>query len=222
MLIAFINRAGTTESRQLEYFYRNMHFFYQWHIRRIDVPYTGTKQDRNMRILHWSWKEGKNKAPDREIFVAVYNCDEWCWRCKQKGHTWFECRRLLKKFCSQYSKESWQRTAIRRGETGHRPGKLRPLPGHQRKIYVPAARWHILPDIRLDFKYKVDRTNIHRLGNLDYQQHRTHSGEIAFLHRGGRGGNSPRWRTNDRLACNLVNMLIRIGNRFAQRCNADA
>ncbi|KMQ90702.1 cellular nucleic acid binding protein [Lasius niger] len=37
--------------------------------------------------------------------AAAYNKQECCWRCKQRGHTRFDCKRPAKKFCSQCGKD---------------------------------------------------------------------------------------------------------------------
>lgn len=35
----------------------------------------------------------------------TYNREDCCWRCKQRGHTRLDCKRLPKKFCSRCSKD---------------------------------------------------------------------------------------------------------------------
>ncbi|KYN05229.1 hypothetical protein ALC62_03875 [Cyphomyrmex costatus] len=42
---------------------------------------------------------------DQATAAVAYNRAECCWRCKQRGHTRFDCKRTPRKFCSQCGKD---------------------------------------------------------------------------------------------------------------------
>ncbi|KYQ49206.1 hypothetical protein ALC60_11734 [Trachymyrmex zeteki] len=100
----------TADHRQLEYLYRNMHFSYQWRIRRTDVHSVQElcREAANCeRLFALEQAERKEKDTTREAAAATapYNRAECCWRCNQRGHTRFDCKRLPRKFCSQCGKD---------------------------------------------------------------------------------------------------------------------
>ena len=68
-----------TEPRNLEYFYRNIHFSYQ-NVRFIQELSCEAATCEHLTALEKV--EGKNKTSDGEIptAAAVYNRDEYCWR----------------------------------------------------------------------------------------------------------------------------------------------
>lgn len=37
--------------------------------------------------------------------ATIYDRHECCWKCKQRGHTRFNCQRMPRKFCSQCGKD---------------------------------------------------------------------------------------------------------------------
>lgn len=51
--------------------------------------------------------EQTHRRPEasKSIVAAAYNREECCWRCKQRGHTRFNCKRPPRKFCSRCGKD---------------------------------------------------------------------------------------------------------------------
>lgn len=45
------------------------------------------------------------KPANEPLAVATYNRQEYCWRCKQRGHVRFDCKRPPKRFCSRCGKD---------------------------------------------------------------------------------------------------------------------
>ncbi|KAL6433556.1 hypothetical protein ACFW04_006562 [Cataglyphis niger] len=76
--------------------------------------------------------------------ATMYNKEECCWRCKQRGHTRFDCKRPPSPdvFAHNAARTaSSPRTATRRWETPTAPGVRRPTPGRSapREIHATAA-----------------------------------------------------------------------------------
>jgi len=117
-VLSLMRRAGGyTEEERVERLYQNMHPDYQWRIRRRDVR---TTRDLLLEATEFEdiQKRQKTATAERPVArdapitatAASYNRAECCWRCKQRGHTRFECRRAQKKFCSQCGKDDvWTR-----------------------------------------------------------------------------------------------------------------
>jgi len=117
-VLSLMRRAGGyTEEERVERLYQNMHPDYQWRIRRRDVR---TTRDLLLEATEFEDLQRRQKTATAErplardapitATTASYNRAEYCWRCKQRGHTRFECRRAQKKFCSQCGKDDvWTR-----------------------------------------------------------------------------------------------------------------
>ena len=110
-ILALMRRAGgySTEE-QVEQLYENLHPDYQNRIWRSDVRSPRELQQRASEFERLQQNRrkratAKTAAADPPVTAAVYNKSECCWRCKQRGHTRFDCRRPARKFCSQCGKD---------------------------------------------------------------------------------------------------------------------
>ncbi|KAL6419001.1 hypothetical protein ACFW04_011540 [Cataglyphis niger] len=110
-MMTMMRRAGRfTREQRLTRIYANMRPEYKRYIKRRDVhdlndlleeaaEFEGIEQEtREVR------KASKDTANPPAV-AAVYNREECCWRCKQRGHTRFDCRRPPRRFCSQCGKD---------------------------------------------------------------------------------------------------------------------
>lgn len=107
-LTTLMRRAGTfTPGEQLELLYENMHPRYKLYIQRESFRRAGELLSRASDIddLEEQCRQRQPVAKTPAAAAAVYNSRECCWRCKQRGHTRFDCRRPAKKFCSQCGKD---------------------------------------------------------------------------------------------------------------------
>lgn len=110
-VLSLMRRAGGySEEEKVEQLYHNLHPEYQWRIRRRDVRTTrelmleATECEQIQKRLK-SEPTAKTTARDPAVAAATYSRNECCWRCKQRGHTRFDCRRPAKRFCSQCGKD---------------------------------------------------------------------------------------------------------------------
>jgi hypothetical protein len=109
-VLSLMRRAGGfTREEQVDRLYRNLLPDYQLYIRRSEIRNSASLlnaaaefeeiQERRRTLAE------KTKPREAPITAATYDRAECCWRCKQRGHTRFECRRLPRRFCSQCGKD---------------------------------------------------------------------------------------------------------------------
>lgn len=110
-VLSLMRRAGGySEEEKVEQLYHNLHPEYQWRIRRRDIRTTRdllTEATECEMIQKRMRADAIAKGTTREptVAAAAYSRTECCWRCKQRGHTRFECKRPAKRFCSQCGKD---------------------------------------------------------------------------------------------------------------------
>ncbi|KMQ85100.1 hypothetical protein RF55_16555 [Lasius niger] len=110
-LLTLMRRAGGfTRSKQLDRLYENMHPDYKVYVRYDEATSVAELQaraaeyeeiERQRRDVR---KSDRTDTPKASV-AATYNREECCWRCKQRGHTRFHCKRPAKKFCSQCGRD---------------------------------------------------------------------------------------------------------------------
>ncbi|KMQ87934.1 hypothetical protein RF55_12658 [Lasius niger] len=102
---------GFARERRLERIYANMRAEYKLYIRRTDIRSLTelTTRAAEYEDLERERREEQNTArkaaASKPAVAAVYNREECCWRCKQRGHTRMNCSRPPRKFCSQCGKD---------------------------------------------------------------------------------------------------------------------
>jgi len=88
------------------------------------------------------------RTPEVNVATVQYDRRTCCWRCKQRGHTRFDCKRPPRKFCSRCGKDGvLTRDCHPRRETTHGSATRRPssdpLPNkiHTTAAYPGACSW---------------------------------------------------------------------------------
>ncbi|KAL6266002.1 hypothetical protein P5V15_002852 [Pogonomyrmex californicus] len=76
------------------------------------TEYEGIQKQR--QTLRATEHRGEGIAKTSRTAATAYNPRDHCWRCRQRGHTRFECRRPPVLFCSQCGKEYSPAIATRR------------------------------------------------------------------------------------------------------------
>ena len=109
VMMTLMRRAGGfSPAEQLERIYDNMHPEYKIYVRIDDVHNVAELQ---MRATEFEDIESqrvharKSEKSEKPAVAAAYNRADHCWRCKQRGHTRFNCKRPAKKFCSQCGRD---------------------------------------------------------------------------------------------------------------------
>ncbi|XP_077280136.1 activity-regulated cytoskeleton associated protein 1-like [Temnothorax americanus] len=107
MLTMMRRATGFAEDDQVEALYNNMHPRYQMYIRRDTVTRT-----RDILRLAEEFEHIEEQTQARQVITpkpavaaADYDRRECCWRCKQRGHTRFDCRRPPRRFCLQCGRD---------------------------------------------------------------------------------------------------------------------
>ncbi|XP_032682493.1 uncharacterized protein K02A2.6-like [Odontomachus brunneus] len=100
---------------QLDLLYENMLPEMKRFIRPDEVDSLGELRTRVTEVeqIEQQIRERNQRKPENQNLqpkippaaTAPYNKDECCWRCKQKGHSRFNCKRPPRKFCSQCGKD---------------------------------------------------------------------------------------------------------------------
>lgn len=110
-ILTMMRRAGGYSGKeQVEQVYENMDPDYQLYI-TLSEGTTMTELIKKAAQFEEISRRRKNRTdgpkPEPKPIVAttVYNRQECCWRCKQRGHTRWDCKRQPKKFCSQCGKD---------------------------------------------------------------------------------------------------------------------
>jgi hypothetical protein len=108
-LLTMMRRAGGyAEEEKLDVLYENLAPKYKLYVRRDMVRRTNDllrNAEEYEHITAQSRERQPTPRPSASTAATAYNRDECCWRCKQRGHTRFECRRIAKRFCSQCGKD---------------------------------------------------------------------------------------------------------------------
>jgi len=110
-ILTLMRRAGNySRDEQLDRVYENMHPEYKIYVRYDDATSLAELQTRATEFedIEQQRRDCRKteRAPTTTATVAgTYNRAECCWRCKQRGHTRFDCKRPPKKFCSQCGKD---------------------------------------------------------------------------------------------------------------------
>lgn len=105
-LLTKMRRAGgfSTEDK-LERLYENMSPEYKLYVRRRDVRSISELTTLAAEYEEIEQQKGDFRRPITPAVAAVYNRQDCCWRCKQRGHTRQNCKRPAIKFCSQCGKD---------------------------------------------------------------------------------------------------------------------
>ena len=118
VMMTLMRRAGGfSRGQQLDRIHANMRPTYRKYVRRGDVRSLTeliarvTELEGIEREERDAKTEKKNLA-NRPTVSAVYDRDECCWKCGQRGHTRHTCQRPPKKFCSQCGKHGAQWSEI--------------------------------------------------------------------------------------------------------------
>nr|XP_012234646.1 PREDICTED: uncharacterized protein K02A2.6-like [Linepithema humile] len=102
---------GYSEQEKLEQIYENMNPDLQLYIPLENIHTLSELHAKvaNLEKIQQRQKERRPRFPERNnrnpVATATYNKDECCWRCKQRGHTRWNCKHTPKKFCSQCGKD---------------------------------------------------------------------------------------------------------------------
>lgn len=137
-MMTLMRRAGGFSSdEQLELLYNHMRQSYKIYVRRDDVCNIPDLIDRAGEFEDIEQGKIEEKKRDQETIApaiaAMYNRNECCWKCKQCGHTRFQCKRPAKKFCSQCGKD------------GVLTKECHPLPGKEKGAGPTAALTALSP-----------------------------------------------------------------------------
>ena len=110
-LLTLMRRAGGfTRGEQLDRLYDNMNPEYKLYVRYDEAASLAELQARASEYEEIEQQRRDTRKADRPdaarpAVAAAYNRTECCWRCKQRGHTRFDCKRPPKKFCSQCGRD---------------------------------------------------------------------------------------------------------------------
>jgi len=122
-LLTMMRRAGSFGAdTKLDRIYENMRAEYKYTIRLDDLADLADLTDRAAEYEEIRREETKERQSARKNVGAAkapegYDRANTCWRCKQRGHDRFNCRRPAKRFCSQCGKDG-----VRTQECHPRPG----------------------------------------------------------------------------------------------------
>ena len=110
-LLTLMRRAGgITREEQIERVYENMQPEYKIYVRYDEAASLAELQARASEYEDIERQRQEVRKAARTdntppTVATAYNKQECCWRCKQRGHTRFDCKRPAKKFCSQCGKD---------------------------------------------------------------------------------------------------------------------
>jgi len=115
-LLTMMRRAGNLRAdEKLDRVYENMRAEFKYSIRLDDLADLADLTDRATEFEATEFEEirreeAKEKQTARKTVNAAktpetYDRKNTCWRCKQRGHDRFNCRRPAKRFCSQCGKD---------------------------------------------------------------------------------------------------------------------
>lgn len=130
MMTLMRRTSGFDPEEQFERIYSNMCSEYKMYVRIDDVKDLDELGDQASKYEEIRQENAREQQRDKmtagkPIVAAAYNRAECCWRCKQRGHTRFECKRPAKKCCSQCGRDgvlmSQCRRETRKGPRPHWP-----------------------------------------------------------------------------------------------------
>jgi len=109
MLTNMRRAGGFSQEDQIDRLYENMHPEYKLYVRLDDISSLSELSARAAEyeaIEKQRRERSEKKTPARPTVAATtYSREECCWKCKQRGHTRFDCKRPPKKFCSRCGKD---------------------------------------------------------------------------------------------------------------------
>ena len=111
VMMTLMRRAGGfPRPEQLERIYDNMNPEYKVYVRIDDICSIAELQERaaefeDIERQRKDLRKAEKMISEKPNVASMYNRTECCWRCKQRGHTRFDCRRPAKKFCSQCGRD---------------------------------------------------------------------------------------------------------------------
>jgi len=122
-ILTMMRRAGNFGAdTKLDRIYENMRAEYKYSIRLDDLTDLADLTDRATDFEEIRREEAREKQAARKTVSSAKASGEYdrantCWRCKQRGHDRFNCRRPARLFCSQCGKDG-----VRTFECHPRPG----------------------------------------------------------------------------------------------------
>jgi len=122
-MLTMMRRAGNFGAdAKLDRIYENMRAEYKYSIRLDDLTDLADLTDRAADFEEIRREEAREKQAARKVVSSAKPTGEYdrantCWRCKQRGHDRFNCRRPAKIFCSQCGKDN-----VRTKDCHPRPG----------------------------------------------------------------------------------------------------
>jgi len=109
-LLTMMRRAGSfTTEEKVDRLYENMRTDYKFFVRLGEQTTLADLADQASEFE--ALKKAQNQEARKQTVstatapIGPYDRDNTCWRCKQRGHTRFSCKRPAKKFCSQCGKD---------------------------------------------------------------------------------------------------------------------
>lgn len=107
-MLTLMRRAGRLSlTEQLDQVYEGLRPDYKMYIRRRDIDSIPDLAALAQEYEEITSEQKRTPTPVTRTAstAAVYNKEECCWRCKQRGHTRVNCKRAPQKFCSQCGKD---------------------------------------------------------------------------------------------------------------------
>lgn len=109
-MVTLMRRAGGfSPEEQLDKIYENLRAEYKIYVHRNSIT---TLADLRKRAAEFEDIKKQRETEDEENTInrtiasnSTYKREEFCWKCKQRGHTRATCQRSARKFCSQYGKD---------------------------------------------------------------------------------------------------------------------
>jgi len=110
MLTNMRRAGGFSQEDQIDRLYENMSPEYKLYVRLDDISSLSelSAQAAEYEAIEKQRRELRNEkktATGPAVAAATYSREECCWKCKQRGHTRFDCKRPPKKFCSRCGKD---------------------------------------------------------------------------------------------------------------------
>ncbi|KMQ84833.1 hypothetical protein RF55_17040 [Lasius niger] len=110
MLTLMRRSGGFSRDEQVDRLYENMSPEYKFYVRYDDATSVAELQARaadyeEIESQRREHARAARKAEEKPAVAAAYNKEECCWRCKQRGHTRFNCKKPPRKFCSQCGRD---------------------------------------------------------------------------------------------------------------------
>jgi len=107
-----MRRAGSfTTEEKVDRLYENMRTDYKFFVRLgehttlADLADQASEFETLKKAQSQEVRSTKQAVSTATAPSGPYDRERSCWRCKQRGHTRFNCKRPAKKFCSQCGKD---------------------------------------------------------------------------------------------------------------------